>query len=585
MPFLFPCTNLLLTAEAGSLLGVELSVMRKAVRYTLIVLILCCYPVFVDAQVSLQDLVNDYVEAIIKKQDATSCLSRLNMYYKQKKPTEQAEILKTIYDTITKMQEDGKNKETLALIDLYQFFADPIDKNLPLLYYIKGDISITELNDSVSLKNCIKDLQMCDNKKFPQVEEYIQTLQGLLVDFRNYVPVMKRLDGLWVGINIESGNHPFPLPNGYNIGTPCYVIQVEGSSLRMYGYYGSSMVKAGDKLFSKDDESNTMSQHIVELRNNRIYADWSSEKLSEPNPVMLSTMMSLSGSVGDLLANNLFGDISNTLTDLGSSIFSSALSSLVSSAFAPSKEITIVQGELELINDYEMVGIFNSQIITIKSDKSPEICKTTEKILFTRWDVDENNFFIDIGRQCFYPNDYPNWKNEKKIKKLDSYKKNHKLIISVREKLPFIPTNIMETSNNYFKAWAAFNSFQITKQLYRNELKMKKQGLALSPTYNSDRNHTTLGCSYDNLSLHVETEKMEKGLYIEDVEDYSTAYLHGIKQGDVLLKIDGFEMNTPKQAVSYIESLEPFTTVNLEILRKGKVLKIPVELSYKIVTH
>ena len=137
----------------------------------------------------------------------------------------------------------------------------------------------------------------------------------------------------------------------------------------------------------------------------------------------------------------------------------------------------------------------------------------------------------------------------------------------------------------YNKPYVTFNNMQILKQMYRNEQKMREKGLPLSKKYNSDRNHTTLGCSYDDISMHVETEKLKTGLYIKEVEDYSTAYLHGIKQGDVLLKIDGFEMNAPKQAVSYIESLEPFTTVNLEILRKGKVLKIPVELSYKIVTH
>ena len=557
--------------------------MRKAVRYYLIVLILCCCPVFVNAQVSLQDLINDYVEATIKKQDATSCLSRLNMFYKQKKPKEQAEVRKTIYDTIAKMQEEGKNKETLALIDLYQFFAEPTDNDLPILYFIKGEICAQELNDSTALKNVIRDLQMINTKNASQTTEYISTLNGYLEDIRNYVPVIKRLKGVWVPLcSVVNYNKDEKIPDICDYDTPSYILKNSNDfSLRMEGV-------CGHKLRSSWKDSKKMnSQHVVELGKNRIYADWSTEKLNEPNPEMLSTMMNISGSVGDLLAHELFADMGNTLTDVGSSLFSSALSSLVSSAFAPSKEIFIVQCELEMINDYELIGILNTQKITIKADGSPKNERTTEEVLFTKWNNNEESYLKSALYEgySFYPGEYYNEKDDylnekvykKRIKKLSSYKKYFHMIKSAR-KFTFNGTE-------YCKPYVTFNNMQILKQMYRNEQKMKNEGLPLSKKYNSDRNHATLGCSYYDISMQLEKEKLKTGIYIEKVEDYSTAYLHGIKQGDVLLKIDGFEMNTPKQAVSYIESLEPFTTVNLEILRKGKVLKIPVELSYKIVTH
>lgn len=555
--------------------------MKTFLRF-IFALLLTTFSTDSQAQITANDLINDYVNAIVKKQDATSCLSRMNLFYKQKTPKEQATFRNTVYETIVKKQEEGKNRETIALIDLYQFFAGPNDENLPLLYYIKGDISITELDDSVALKNSIKDLQMCNVKRYPNVEEYIQTLQGRLDDYRNYKPVMNRLEGVWIPINTiykyNDGNvspmSTSTLYHGYF--QPCYIIQKENNSmsLRMLGAYGDCLESGGGKY----DENRRLSQHIVEVRRNKIYVDWSSETLNEPNQEMLSEMLDFSGSLGDLLATEAFGDISNTLTDMGSCIFSSTLSSLVRSAFTPSKVIIIVQCELELVNNYEMIGAFDSQIIKIKGDGSPDIYKTSDIVLFTKWEKHQENYIIRTVPQIaysYYPDEYNNYKNEKSIKKLDSYKHYHKLIKSVR--------HVSYNGIEYSKPWVTFNNIQALKQLYRNEQKMRAEGLTMSQTYNSNRNHTTLGCSYDYVSLHPEVNA-SKGIYVEAVEDYSTAYLHGIKQGDVLLTIDGFEMNMPKQAEEYILSQEPFTTVNLEVLRNGKTLKIPVELSYKIET-
>ncbi len=530
---------------------------------------------------SLKELINDYVEAKVKQQDATSALSKLNTTYKQKTEIEQADFKETIYNTIYDYQKANRNRESVALVDLYQFFAESDDKHLPMLYFIKGEISALELEDSIALKNAIRDLQMSDASKEPQVIEYIATLQGHLINMRNYVPVLKRMKGVWVPlcsvVNYNGEINPHISSNE----TPLYILKNSNDiSVRMDGEYGHKLRKGWM-------DSKTMnSQHVVELGKNRIYADWSSEKLNEPNPEMLSAMMDLSGSVGDLTANELFADMGNTLTDIGSSLFSSALSSLVSSAFAPSKEIIIIQCELEMVNDYELIGIMNSQFITIKADGSPEIEKVTEEVLFTKWEKNEEGYLKSASYEgySFYPGEYYNEKDDylnekvykKSIKKLPSYKKYFHLIKSVR-KFTF---NYKE----YLKPYVTFNNMQILKQAYRNEQKMKEEGLPLSLKYNSERNHTTLGCDYDDLSLHPEVKGINRGLYISEVEDYSTAYLHGIKEGDVLLSIDGFEMSTPEQAFSYIKSLAPFTTINIEVFRKGKKIKVPVELSWKIVT-
>ena len=75
-----------------------------------------------------------------------------------------------------------------------------------------------------------------------------------------------------------------------------------------------------------------------------------------------------------------------------------------------------------------------------------------------------------------------------------------------------------------------------------------------------------------------------KGALVGMVEDDGPGAKAGIKAGDVILKVDGIEIETSSQLPGLIASKKPGTTVNLEVWRDGGVKRLsakPVELVEK----
>jgi serine protease Do len=68
------------------------------------------------------------------------------------------------------------------------------------------------------------------------------------------------------------------------------------------------------------------------------------------------------------------------------------------------------------------------------------------------------------------------------------------------------------------------------------------------------------------------------GALVEDVTPDSPADRAGIKNGDVIRKLDGQKVEDSDQLTSSITSLNPGTTVNLEVFRDGKPMNVKVTL-------
>ncbi|MBR1687126.1 MAG: serine protease [Prevotella sp.] len=546
---------------------------------TLLLIALCGLALTTQAQSRLQTLIGDYLEAKQQQQDATASIARLNTVYKQMKPAEQAAFRDTVYNAITASQQANQNLKSLALIDLYQFFADANDPRLPVLYYIKGEISALELNDIIALQNAIDDLLACNPQKVPQAEQYITTLRGYLTDIQNYIPVINRMDGIWMSV------HRFTTRTGSMPGgLPYWVLKIK--HLPGYVAIGFEQTCWGGGSYKTNNflnwnpfgwklsafnlfELDTSPQKVVDLRNDCVYMMWASEKLDVSNPIIESAIRSTTTEWGSSMATSLFSSNSSSfLGDLGSSIVSGLVSnginSLLDGLFTPNKTITILEARFQKINDYEIKANMLLQFITARGNEQPQITTHTLETLFTKWDPNSGIYFFDDSSPFVYGG------TKYSAKAMETTHKDELARIRLLNKK-------MKSNERY----EAFNIMQAKRMFYLNEQEMIRQGLPMDSNYHSSQNRTRLGCRFSALSDHPEVTSVSSGVYVSEVPTMLPAYLYGIRKGDVILSIDGFEMTSPDMAVEFIQSLTPFTTATFKVMRNKKELEIPVTLSYR----
>jgi Do/DeqQ family serine protease len=90
-----------------------------------------------------------------------------------------------------------------------------------------------------------------------------------------------------------------------------------------------------------------------------------------------------------------------------------------------------------------------------------------------------------------------------------------------------------------------------------------------------------LGVNIGNVSSQLAQEyelKVNEGAYVSGFAEKSSAKEAGIKEGDVVVKIDETPIRTSAGLIEYIGRHRPGDRVNMTVNRKGKELVIPVEL-------
>ncbi|MCX7922869.1 MAG: trypsin-like peptidase domain-containing protein [Clostridia bacterium] len=75
--------------------------------------------------------------------------------------------------------------------------------------------------------------------------------------------------------------------------------------------------------------------------------------------------------------------------------------------------------------------------------------------------------------------------------------------------------------------------------------------------------------------------KLDRGIYIVNVDERGPAYKSGIKVGCIITQIDGRDINTMLQLRTYIYSKKPGDTINVTHVNKGKTATVPIRLTAK----
>ena len=81
---------------------------------------------------------------------------------------------------------------------------------------------------------------------------------------------------------------------------------------------------------------------------------------------------------------------------------------------------------------------------------------------------------------------------------------------------------------------------------------------------------------YLDSNLHFES-----GIYVAQANLDGVAYKAGVKEGDIITKIDNIELNKMSELREYIYTKNPNDEVNLVILRDNKTINITVKLGKK----
>lgn len=586
------------------------------------------YSVRAQQQLPIKQLLNSYVEAKTQQRDVTSSLNRLNTVFKSMNVKQQKAFRDSIYSNLSEQQSAGKAKECMALIEVYKFFSTPDDKHLPELCFTQGEMAVKAYGDTVMLKESIADLLIFDTNKNPKVTEYIECLNAYLTDARNYVPDIKRIDGIWVSDMLA---HESCLCQ------PSLILDSSGKGICVRMLNTSAF--AG--IFPEDRR---IAEQVIDCGEKGIYLFFSSEKIKTTGEIWQEIAYDF---VGDI-ANGISNAVTGSSTSLGKEllggfagdIFSGIFSGILSSLFAPSKYIYTIECSLKRVNDYEMISHMRLTTIKCKADSKPEITNKEYDFSFFKYNED---WKILLANHDFPLYIYPNRPLSKEEKK--RMKTSESLIERV----------YIEAASDHVHKAQYFNIIQTQKLIYLCEQQMRSEGLDIPNTEAHGQVIPKLGFGMEELSKHPKEEKTAKfGVYISDVKPHvynekeiekivefeiknkksifkiydkaidkgemsvedaekakeemndmnylekkknfykeaflqaiktntiaipSYAILHDIKKGDVLQSIDGFEVNSPQDVNDIIESMNPYDVVHLKLLRGKKVIEMDVELT------
>lgn len=384
---------------------------------------------------------------------------------------------------------------------------------------------------------------------------------------QNNQSLLRDIEGIWISDLYTT--------EGYS-GLPYYIMIVRDGivKLDMIGY-GFAEILASNSPSNIPKSERTTAQ-LIEDNNSSLYVAWSNERFKVPNQILASELVQAGGDVShaitkrgtsELFGNSFVGELGS---DLVSGVVSNVISSMISDALAPSKKIYVLEMTIQQNNEYELTAHADIQEIRIKGQGQPVVTRNAQEIQFTKYDTASGVFFdIPFEQKIYVPGDGLLKEIPPKYQEIGkSYLKYYDLRV---------PTHISsETMMSYYQTLPSdysnanpFNIFQIKKLQYYNEKKVLNLGYE----------HSVSKAFWGVLIQTKEDKKGNKGCYFQKVVHSSPAYLFDIQEGDYLLCIDGFEIETPEQAEKYIESMKPFDWVTIRLKRGKKTKSVEVELS------
>lgn len=551
---------------------------------------------------TIDNLLPLYVTAKAENKDFNSSLTGILVFYGGLSDVGKRECRKHLVDKMDEYYDGQKPTEALAVADIYESIAPVNDFGRLRLYYYRGEQAATVKGDTVMLKQYINDIISLPNSGNEKKSECLFVLNGYLEEIRNYIPVDKTIDGVWVS-NIRSNGESFPF----------FVLEIhtdERGETTFTLQNSSKYIEYTSPIWSSWGKQTAQEEFV--FKTDSIYAAWSNEDLKKPSPELNYMFRQTAGTFASALGTKALMEGGAVFGNLTSSLAGIGVNAIADAIFTPSKRAYFLQMKMRKLNDRQIEADVFSTKLKVKGDNKPNLTDDKWKALFTKIEPEDSLFWIHYGTPDFlfdnsvvFPKDLQdevmtelakyNGKElskeaQQEMEKLLSHEmakllSEEKIIKElpedIQKKLPKILSK--EDKKNIMKKYGikassvtekvkAFNDFQYDKMFYKNEEKLIRQSETnLSNVVNIHNLRITpiIGVIFN-----------ENSTTINKVIKYSPADFVELKKEDIITHVDGYEVNTYEQFKSIITRKKPFDTITLTIKRKKETMEIPLELYF-----
>lgn len=545
---------------------------------------------------TIDNLLPLYVKAKNENKDFNSPLTGILVFYGGLSDMGKLECRKYLVDKMDGYYNDQKPTEALAVADIYEPVAPINDFGRLRVYYYRGEQAATVQGDTTQLKQYIDAILSLPDAGNDKKQDCLSVLNGYLEEIRNYVPVDKTIDGVWVS-NIQKlyDKSPFfvlRIHTGHDGNTTFTLSDV--SAYLSYAYSSDASKQIAQEEFAFDSDS--------------IFAVWSNEDLKKPsaelNYMFRQTAGAFSSALGAKAAmggNAITGSLTSGIVDLG-------MNALADAIFTPSKRAYLLQMKMRKINDRQIEADIFSTKLKVKGDNQPKVTEDKWHALFSKVEPEDSIFWADdlvnlisvfesseeltaelateIQNELakYLTEEYknlPKTVQQQVIKELSDEKIRKTLPEELRNKLPQRLSK--EEKKNIKKRYGlssmsdpkkikAYNNLQFDKMHYINEAKLIRQGITVFSNIVNIHN--------SRITPFIGVICNENNTTVSKIVKYSPADFAELKKGDIITHVDGYEIKTFQQFVRMIKRKKPFDKVTLTIKRKKETMTIPLELYF-----
>jgi S1-C subfamily serine protease len=98
------------------------------------------------------------------------------------------------------------------------------------------------------------------------------------------------------------------------------------------------------------------------------------------------------------------------------------------------------------------------------------------------------------------------------------------------------------------------------------------------PDQSVDGSHGFFGIEPGGLQRVPIRHKNIWGVRLGSVLTNHPADMAGIRQGDIVIEFDGHPIRTPRELIRRINATEPYSVVEVKVVRRGEELTLPVKM-------
>lgn len=518
-------------------------------------------------------LLSLYVQAKAERADFYSSMTSLLVFYGGQDDAGKAKCRRCLAQHMDEYYNDrDKPVEALAIADLYESLAAFDDPERLKISYYRGEYAATVEGDSIALHRAISDIEAFPAGQGTDREAHLLVLRDYLEQIRNYVPVDRTIDGIWIS---DLGTKQFGYPKmilkviAGKGGSPIFRMYHLPENYAPFFQIGTliSAMSMPERIKPESTGSGTMgamlggngmdAQAELVYAGDSIFAVWSNEKLKNPDADLHAMTRQISGSLTDAVTIAGGGSLEGDLLGGSLSIVSGML---LDELFTPSKEVFVLQGRLRKVNDRQLDAVIYYTYLRAKGSDKPEVTNEEWHTLFTRVEPQDSLYWLlNVGSGAGVYSPFGVTKKDwKLLKKTADYRLAKSSVGSSQKKLRM------------------YNRMQTEKMIYRCEEQLSFQG---EEEFSDVRRIHQPGL---RPFTGIEGRSDSTGCVIVKVLPESPAFLYRVKCGDLITHVDGFAIKTFEQFERIIGRKNPFDLVDITVKRGKKNKKIKLELYYSL---